>query len=304
MEIEILEELGLFLGSESVFDTSNETDKCSNSDYFYTSVNIINIILFVMGFIGNTATIVSVLCCRTLRKPTYILVASLSVADLCCLLFNRLGRSYDVVKDFLPFEVYISVGMTLYYVSTAHVIALSVFRLQMMKNPLEFEHSLSKRRILIYITVCYLVGIVFGSIEYIIFTQDSVKHNLTGILVCLAVMETVIPQVTLLTIHLIKVGVLRNSALSNFHVTPHIRTLSKMTCIIILTNVVTILPLWIGVITLRLVKDQDKVSIISCYYITAAVIFIILHHSINPVIFFFVSKPYQKLTCRSGVCVK
>ena len=301
MDFEILEEIGFFFGSKSAFHTSNDTIKCSNSDYFYTSVNIVSLILFVIGFIGNIATFVSVLCCGTLRNPTYILISSLSVADTCCLLMKRLARSYNVIKEVVSFQAFLSVAIALFHVSTAHVIALNVLRLYMMKNPLEFMQKMTKKKTLLYIFACYLVGIVFGSVVYILFTQRGVKQKLTEILVSLAVMEIVIPQITLLIIHLIKVRVLRNSAVSQCYMMPHIRKLSKMTCIIILTNVLTILPLWIGVVALSLVKDHYKAIIIRCYYIAASFIFIILHHSINPIIFFFVSKPYKNLTCRESL---
>ena len=301
MDFEILEEIGFFFGSKSAFHTSNDTNKCSNSEYFNTSVNIVSLILFVIGFIGNIATFVSVLCCGTLRMPTYILIASLSVVDTCCLLIKRLGRSYNVIKEVVSFQAFLSVSSALFHASTAHVIALSVLRLYMMKNPLEFKHKMTKRGTLLHIFVCYLMGTVFGSVVYILFTQNGVNEKLTVLLICLAVMEIVIPQITLLIIHLIKVRVLRNSAVSQLHVTPHIRKLSKMICIIILTNVLTIFPLWIGVVALSLVKDHDKAIIIRCYYIAASFIFIILHHSINPIIFFFVSKPYKNLTRRESL---
>ena len=301
MDFEILEQFGFFFGADSAFDTSNGTNKCSNSDYFNTSVNIISIFLFVVSFIGNIATCFSVFCCGKLRKPTYILIASMSVADTCCLLMQRLGRSYYIVKHVLSFQAFLFVASAPFHVSTAHVIALSVLRLYMMKNPLEFMHKMTKKKTLLYIFACYLVGIVFGSVVYILFTQRGVKQKLTEILVSLAVMEIVIPQITLLTIHLIKVRVLLNSAVSQCYVMPHIRKLSKMTCIIILTNVLTILPLWIGVVALSLVKDHDKAIFVRCYYIATAFSFIILHHSINPIIFFFVSKPWKNFTCRESL---
>ena len=295
MNLELLDQLGKTFLQEN--NTSGSNTSCSNSVHFSKSIDSISIVILAFGFVGNFATFMSIVCLRRLRKPTYVFIASLSVADVCCLVIQCIARFYFIILRTISIELFMSIMAVFAHASLTHVIALSIFRLQMIKHPLQFKQRMTNKKAVFCIIACWIVGLFIGILIYIISTREAVQYNVTFFIIVLAITDVVIPQLILLTVHLVKVQVIRKASINKSHMTPHIQKLSKMACLIILINVLTILPMWTGFLGLSIATKTDNTRVVRCYFMQIALILVILHHSLNPVILFFISNPFQNIAC-------
>ena len=294
MNLEFLDAL------ENILQPGNNTsgrNMCTNSVHFIKSINSISTAVLVFGFVGNCATFTCILCFHRLRKPTYLFIASLSVADILCLVIQCIARFYSIIPPSISIELFMAITAAFAHASMTHVIALSVFRLQMIKHPLQFQQRMTNKKTVRFIVACWIIGLFIGFLIYIIGTREAVQNNLIIFIIFLTIIDVLIPHLILLTVHLIKVRLLRKSIIDKSHMTPHIQKLSNMTCLIILINVLTILPMWIGYLGLSNATETQTTRAVRCYFMQIALILITLHHSLNPVILFFISNPFQNMTC-------
>ena len=265
-------------------------------------IPIITNIVVAFGFVGNCITFVSIMCIKDLRTPTHMFIASLSFADMCCLINQRFAMSYQVLKKFISFELFLSISGAFLQTSTNHTIALSVFRLQMMIHPLQFRQKITFKRTTLYIGLCWLVGTFVGVIIYFTTLQKQLRQKATRIVAVLSVFYVIIPQLILLAIHVWKIRVLRTTAIASRQVTTYIQRLSRMICVIVTLNVATLLPIWIGYLSLSIVTDIHNTQEMLCYDIPVTFILLVFHHSLNPVLFFLMSKPFTASNCCHCTC--
>ena len=295
MNLEFLDQLGDTFLQEN--NTSGSNMSCSNSVHFSKSIDSISTAVLIFGFVGNFTTFTFILCFPRLRKPTYGFIASLSLADVCCLAIQCIARFYYVIQFSISIELFLAITAVFAHASMTHVMALSVFRLQMIKHPLQFKQKMTSKKTVLCIISCWIVGLFIGSLVYIISTREVLQNNLTVSIIVVTIIDVVVPQLILLTVHLIKVRALRKASIDKSHMTPHIQKLSKMACLIILFNVMTILPMWIGFLAISIATKTDETRVVRCYIMQIALILIIIHHSLNPVILFFISNPFQNMMC-------
>ena len=143
MNLEVLKELGNFLQAGNTSNNSQQNTLCPSYVSFDIYIPIITNIVVAFGFVGNCITFVSILCIKDLRTPTHMFIASLSFADICCLINQRFAMSYQVLKEFISVELFLSISGAFLQTSTNHTIALSVFRLHMIRHPLQFRQKVT-----------------------------------------------------------------------------------------------------------------------------------------------------------------
>ena len=256
---------------------------------------VISHIIFGLGFIVNCIAVFTIVQCKTLRKPTYILIASLACADILCLIVEKCGL--HTIQWHIPFDVFQSIAGGAMGASTHHVIGLSLFRLQIMKDPLQFGQLMTAKRTAKYIACCWAMGIFIGIGAYVLSYIHTEENLEIIIMVFLFVMDVAVPQALLLSVHIMKIRALRRSTVYQEHVTPYIHALSKMTCCIIIVNILTSLPIWVAVLLLNVLAEPQSLSVCVYYILPISLLFLTVSHSTNPVIFFFMSKPFKESKC-------
>ena len=297
MDLEVFDELQGRFGSNDKANASDKILLCPSVDQFDTFILVIGYALTSVGLAGNISTCASVLYFERLRRPTYILVASLSSVDICCLVIQRLARSYEDLNWTIPPEIFLSISCAFVHCSTVHVIFLSIFRLTMMKQPLKFNIRMTKMKAVLHGLVCWGIGLILGIICYVLLSQFNLINNQVGIFSFFGTFNVVLPQLSLITIHYMKVRVIRRASIDERHAAPRVRKLSNMVSIIIATNVITVLPVWIGYVTVSVVTNSYVVTKMRCYYVPLTLVLVTMHHSLNPIIFFFLSNPFRNIQC-------
>ena len=297
MDLEVFDELQGGFGSNDKANTSEKILLCHSVDHYDTFILVFGYAVTFVGLAGNTATCASVLYFKKLRRPTYILVASLSSVDICCLITQRLARSYEDLNWTIPPEIFLSISCALVHCSTVHVIFLSIFRLKMMKQPLQFNIFMTKMKAVVHGLICWAAGIALGIICYFLITQSDLINNPFGMFLFFGTFNVVLPQLSLITTHYMKVRVIRRASIDERHAAPRVRKLSKMVSIIIATNVITVLPVWIVYVTVSVVTNSYVATKMRCYYVPLTLVLVTMHHSLNPIIFFFLSNPFRNIQC-------
>ena len=267
---------------------------CEN-EYFSSAVFVTSLIIIVFGLIGNTVTVLSVSCIKDLRKPTYLIIASLACADTLCLIIQRIAKSFDTVRYAIPFDVFMAISAALTGASTHHVIGLSIFRLRILKHPMRFRQHMTRKRTAKYISCCWILGVVIGTGAFGLSYMEKHKALQTAVIIFLFVLDVVVYQLILLIIHILKIVELKRSTVYQERISPHIKKLSNMMCCIILVNIISNLPMWTTFSLLTMFHEAYELTLIRCYILPISFLLLVARHSLNPVIFFFMSKPYTDI---------
>ena len=270
------------------------TNLCTSHEEFEISLQVATYIFLFIGITGNIATTFLVLFNRSLRRPTYWIVASLAVADLLSIIPFIVIQTDIKVEFYSHFDV-IYAGCSFPVTSAKlHVIAISIFRYGIIRRPFHTLTKLTVRRCCAYISCCWLIGLLIGVFNIILIREFMNSPNKLSIFIIVSLFgHLFVPQTILLILQVLKVKTLQKSYFRNIQTTSNIRQLSRMACFIISANIITFLPLSAGTMIVLGCKVMD-LEIITCFYIPVTFLFVIIHHCANPIIYFVLSKPWKK----------
>ena len=146
------------------FGLDNSTER---HFYFHVSANqipfvITGVILFAIGFVGNSLTLISLTCFKELRTRYYALVGSLSASGLLMSLvvpLNIFSRQECIFPDFwFITEVLKS---SLYLIAALHMINIAGERFIVIKYPMKHKIILSVKRLKIFLFFVWFIPILF-----------------------------------------------------------------------------------------------------------------------------------------------
>ena len=228
---------------------------------------------------------------RSLRRPTYWIVASLAVADLLSIIPFLVIQTNIKSGVYSHFDV-IYAGCSFPVTSAKlHVIAISIFRYEIIRRPFHTLTKLTVRRCCAYISCCWLIGLLIGVFNVILIREFINSPNKLSIFYCSKPFWSFVCS----TNHTFNTSNFESENTTKILFWKHSNHLAhskivRMACFIISANIITFLPLSAGTMIVLGCKVTD-LEIITCFYIPVTFLFVIIHHCANPIIYFVLSKP-------------
>jgi hypothetical protein len=265
----------------------------SGKKYFYA--DIFCLVIGILGVIGNVATIAVVAINLKLRKPYFLTILTLAVADLLALIFNifKLFLEVDLTVYLFclrpSFYVVVSSILMVDFNSILQVVLIAVIKFLLLVCPIKSKTYVTNRLIVILFVAILLVSACFVHIAcYLVMEKVKANEDITPLLMGFVIL-TVIPSTLVISIlHVIKVVKLRKSqALQK-----EIKTMNKVVTIILGIYIVYNLQKIMIAQNFVVLKYLDQSITISGF----------IHHASNPLIYVaftpLVQRPWKRLKDR------
>ncbi|XP_062601633.1 neuromedin-U receptor 2-like [Saccostrea cucullata] len=267
------------------------------------SWKLISSIILVTGCIGNILTIFSIFRDKNLKTPTYILIACMAIADLSAIIVRFIILTWNVfLPDVLPNPVEFSltsaaVGMVVVQSSCLHVVLFAYVRYALLVHPLWSRFAITSVRV-VYASLAvwalsFFLGILYGLFGLFI-TEEFDILVLEIIYISYLIAATMVPIAIL---HLLKIYHLKKSR--THECTMITKRMTLISGIVIFVQIITMVPVTVKVIVLLAKGFAPDTS-----DVTDLIVHLMLSvgNSINPVIYFLMSKPQNRHWSRFHLC--
>ena len=261
--------------------------------------------VFAIGIITNAIVLCRVAGDRKLRNPTFVSIAACAFADMCFLII-RLSSSFETVvmtitcnyPSKLVNNAYKIMSSVSWFSANGHVALLAIVRYILLVFPLKANIYLHPRRVLLLSALVWILGFLFiitvTAIGFIngISPTASLKFQL---ILWSTIYLT--PLTITVTLHVVKIYKVRQttSVTTSEEATRRIRTMSRM--VIMVVFFATVLPLpyilnrFLQSVQLEVQIYGSKAIAVHVEYIVN--LFMLLNHSINPVMYAFLSHAFR-----------
>ncbi|XP_055998674.1 neuromedin-U receptor 2-like [Ostrea edulis] len=263
---------------------------------------LISSIILVTGCVGNVLTIFSIFRDKNLKTPTYILIACMAIADLSAIIVRFIILLWNVfLPDVLPmpeeFElISAGVGMVVVQSSCLHVVLFAYVRYTLLVHPLWSRFAITSERV-VYASLAvwglsFFLGTLYGMFGLVI-TKEFDILVLEIVYISYLITATMIPIAIL---HVLKIHRLKKSR--THECTMITKRMTLISGIVILVQIAAMVPVAVKVIVLLfqgMPNNSDVTDLIVHLMLSVG-------NSINPVIYFMMSKPQQRHWSRFHLC--
>ena len=260
-------------------------------------------IIFVFGFIGNWATVISIWQKTSLHTPTFTAIGCLTLSDT----FALASRYVSLLKGFylgemssVLFSLVFTLSLSFYICSTLHIMLLSVMRYMLVVHPIRSLSLVTNKRIRCISGLIWIVTIL-GCIPYFIQLERAHRESHADYLLetIVSFIFATIPSMVIIGLHCAKLRAI-NGPLSELH--PHqARRMSLLVGFILGFQVISTVP---GLIhfAFRFIQEVDKSSYMKhSDWLSEFVLFVavtmLANHAADP-IFYFALTPTARRICR------
>ncbi|KAK3090759.1 hypothetical protein FSP39_014393 [Pinctada imbricata] len=248
----------------------------------------IGTVLLAGGCVGNALTVHFIRKNHELHAPTFVLIACLACTDISALISRYLFLTFDLVLSYAPdgiINFVVVFGLAALHSSNMHIVILAHLRYKLIVYPL---HTVDVRLRTIYrnSAIAWIVSILVAlclELPMIIGVDDQVAYIITVCNGFYLLLSTLIP---ILWFHFYKVKALRSSTAIPSGGHDVTGMMSVMVTLILTSQVVAIVPLVTASVTMSFIDDIHLRNVLG----NTAHCFLLLNHSINPVLFFYFSK--------------
>ena len=119
---------------------------------------VVSFILAVIGFVGNTLTLLSVVCFKETRTRYFAILTSLSVSALLISVtapINIIARKICISQQFWKISEFAKIA--LYATNSLHITGIAAERYIVIKYPINHKAKLSNRKLKIIITLLWII---------------------------------------------------------------------------------------------------------------------------------------------------
>ena len=262
--------------------------------------------VFTVGIIANAIVLFRVALDRKLRKVTFVSIASCAFADMCFLVIS-LAVSFEAVIWTTTCNYYTSVSVhnvykvmkiVSYFSANGHVALLAIVRYVFLTFPLKASIYLRTRRVLLLSGLVWALGFLFIiTMTLISITAGIERRRSEYFQIILWTAIYLIPVIVTASLHIVKIYKLKHMSFVNpsEQMKGRIKKMSKMVAVVIVCATVMPLPFVLNrllqSVELELhVYGSTAVALHAGYIVQ---IFMLLNHSVNPVIYAFVSDAFR-----------
>lgn len=288
-------------------DFVNATDKAMYlfEDKEYRGViEVICTFLTVVGVCGNITTFFTTICKKRLHSVTYTVVACLTLPDAISLVLGYcfIYRFQDEVflNSYILRLVIRGVGMAAEHGSAAHMVFLAAIRCLLIAKPLWCHANLRPKNIIVvsaflwFYSVCFASGLV--TIVYLYQHGYFDRQTMLYIFFGLSIYLFFLPPVLIFIFHCLKVRAVKKSmAVQRSSLSSQ---MSRVFLVILIAYIATCTAdLAYQIISLRknLFKASFELDKIMFYLQYGMYVLWMIHYSLNPFIYFFISPPVKTL---------
>ena len=265
----------------------------------YRAINCI----FTVGIIANAIVIFRVARDRKLRNATFVCIAACAFADMCFLIVD-LAVSYEAViltitcnyPSRLRKISHRAMRIVAWFTANGHVALLAVVRFVILVYPLKANVYLSPLRVLLlsgllWVLAC-LISAAMGLFSFITGSSPGASYQFHLILWTTVYLT---PVLTTATLHLVKVYKMRQptTVTTNEDAKRRVQAMSKMVLLVIFIAAVLPFPMVLNRILRSIWNEIYGSTTVSLQVEYIAHLLVLLNHSINPVMYAFVSKPFR-----------
>lgn len=259
---------------------------------------IIASVISIVGFLGNSATIISFLIQKKVQTPTYTGIFCSSIADLTALLLRYLVIFYTVMAPTMSIDYKYLFGMSAltHMSSNFHVLIIAIIRFIYVSKPfysLTFQYS----KVLYMSLGVWITSILIAALYT--FNVYLYEQNLMSLSqsVAVEIFMTSLPffvsLIPIIILHVLNIVSLRKGlSQSNNHVS---KTMSMVLAAIIIIFIVANTPVFIlNILVLCGIETEQTDWLAQTFWM--------LSYCSNPFVFVFYSKTARAVVTNAFTC--
>lgn len=279
----------------SIFGNQSSGD--TDSTVPQISFIIASVISFV-GFLGNSATIISFLIQKKVQTPTYTGIFCSSIADLTALLLRYLVIFYTVMAPTMSIDYKYLFGMSAltHMSSNFHVLIIAIIRYIYVSKPfysLTFQYS----KVLYMSLGVWITSILIAALyTFNVYLYDQNLMSLSQSVVVEIFMTSLpffVSLIPIIILHVLNIVSLRKGlSQSNNHVS---KTMSMVLAAIIIIFIVANTPVFIlNILVLCGIETEQTDWLAQTFWM--------LSYCSNPFVFVFYSKTARAVVTNAFTC--
>lgn len=259
---------------------------------------IIASVISIVGFLGNSATIISFLIQKKVQTPTYTGIFCSSIADLTALLLRYLVIFYTVMAPTMSIDYKYLFGMSAltHMSSNFHVLIIAIIRYIYVSKPfysLTFQYS----KVLYMSLGVWITSILIAALyTFNVYLYDQNLMSLSQSVVVEIFMTSLpffVSLIPIIILHVLNVVSLRKGlSQSNNHVS---KTMSMVLAAIIIIFIVANTPVFIlNILVLCGIETEQTDWLAQTFWM--------LSYCSNPFVFVFYSKTARAVVTNAFTC--
>ena len=289
-----------FNTSEIPEEPSRMSDACGYCDIhcIYHAIECI----FTVGIIANAIVVFRVARDRKLRNTTFVSIAACAAADMCFLI-AVLVLSFETViftvtcdypskfdhNAYRPMKAFTLLS------ANGHVTLLAIVRYVILTYPLRANVMLSTRKVLLFSALIWALSflciVTMAAVVFIVGIQKRLSYQFQ---LTLWVTVYLTPVATTVTLHLVKIYKIRQANIvTTNQQARRFKVMSRMVLVVIFIATVLPFPIVLDRFLCSLGLEVYGSSAISLHVKYIADLLILLNHSINPVMYAFLSSAFR-----------
>lgn len=259
---------------------------------------IIASVISIVGFLGNSATIISFLIQKKVQTPTYTGIFCSSIADLTALLLRYLVIFYTVMAPTMSIDYKYLFGMSAltHMSSNFHVLIIAIIRYIYVSKPfysLTFQYS----KVLYMSLGVWITSILIAALyTFNVYLYDQNLMSLSQSVVVEIFMTSLpffVSLIPIIILHVLNIVSLRKGlSQSNNHVS---KTMSMVLAAIIIIFIVANTPVFIlNILVLCGIETEQTDWLAQTFWM--------LSYCSNPFVFVFYSKTARAVVTNAFTC--
>jgi hypothetical protein len=266
-------------------------------------VDIICLVICVVGIVGNLATVVIVAINVKLRKPYFLTILTLAVADLFGIIF-KLGTIFlefefvmyiKCVKS--PFYIFVSTCSTIELNSILQVVLIAVIKFLLLVYPIESRAYVTNKLIAgLFFIIWFFSAISTFLGTYLFMKKVEANEDPSTALMGLLVAYIIPSNLVIILLHFIKVAKLRKSQALQKEVQKMNKVVSIILGIYLVHTFIKIFSPFIFMLSQNIATLQ--------FFAGGILVIGFIHHAANPLIYAaftpLVQRPWKRLKERVG----
>ncbi|XP_062601044.1 uncharacterized protein LOC134262691 [Saccostrea cucullata] len=202
---------------------------------------VVVVILTTMGLLGNIIAMLKIVCDASFHKPTYIVLATLVLADFICLIQYIVHAAVENINKNIGNEYgeyFMAMTYTTTHASAAHVILFLGLRYFYIRNPIK-ARLIQTGAIIRWSIALWIFSAVFGAL-YHVFRFSIPTIDIQVVVLSFRGYLLIVPVCFMVFFHVQKVNELHH-AINLPGLNRHIRRMSRMLSVIVFIYILSAL---------------------------------------------------------------
>ncbi|XP_062608259.1 proto-oncogene Mas-like [Saccostrea cucullata] len=267
-------------------------------DRYKAGMEVLCALLTIIGVCGNIVTFFTIIWSKKMHTVTYTVVASLAPPDIISLVFGycfvyRLQDEF-FLRSYTLRAVVRGIGMAGEHASAAHMVFLAGVRCLMIAKPLWCHANLRPKNIMMASCAIWLFSVCFASgVMTFVYLSESGHFDQKTILFTfftLSIYLFCIPPIFILIFHCLKIRIVKRSkAMRRSQLSSQMSMVFLLILIAYIVTCAADLVYQLAALGNNILEKSFQVTKVMFYVQYGIYVLWMIHYSLNPFIYFFVS---------------